>query len=142
MMKTYEQWSARGKQLGWSENATSQAAYQGYVNKFDPNTGKLKTAQPAPQPSSPAPTPLQPAPTPSPQPQSQVQELQNSVSQLQQQIQSQSDAYESQLAEQNALAERMKPRDASQALNNTILTSPFGAKERKKQQTFLTPFGG
>jgi len=137
-MKSYADWSARGKQLGWSENATSQAAYQGYVNKFDPKTGKLKSAAPAP--SSPAPAPMQQAPTPSPQPapQPQVQQLQQSVASLQSQIQSQADAYEA----QKAKLEAMKPRDASQALSSTILTSPFGDQAKKKRQTFLTPFGG
>lgn len=136
-MKSYADWSARGKQLGWSENATSQAAYQGYVNKFDPKTGKLKTAAPAP--SSPAPAPMQQAPTPSPQPAPQpapqVQQLQQSVASLQSQIQSQADAFEAKMS-------ALKPRDASKAFANTILTSPFGEKVKKKAQSFLTPFGG
>lgn len=129
-MKSYADWSARGRQLGWSANETSQAAYQGYVNNV-----RAQQSRPA-QPSSPAPAPMQQAPTPSPQPQ--VQQLQQSVASLQSQIQSQANAYEA----QQAKLEAMKPRDASQALSSTILTSPFGDKVKKKSQSFLTPIGG
>ena len=121
--------------------ATNRA--HGFDSLFAPN-------KPAPKPSviSPPPAPTAP-PTPSPQPprqqqqspqpspSPQTQQLQNSVSSLQQQITSQNNA----LAEAKALAERLKPKDASKALSSTILTSPFGAKEDKKRQSFLTPFG-
>lgn len=132
-MKTYEQWSARAKQLGWSSDQYSQAAYQGYVNNY--NAQQAAPRPPASAPSSPAPTPIQPQQSP------QVQQLQQSVSSLQSQIQQQADDYEAQLAK----AEKMKPGDASKALNSTILTATTGLQEgieKRKRSNFLTPLGG
>lgn len=44
--KSQEQWTARAKQLGWSPDQYSGAAYQGYANKFPES--KRVNATPAP----------------------------------------------------------------------------------------------
>jgi hypothetical protein len=126
-MKTYEQWSSRAKQLGWSSDQYSQAAYQGYVNNM---------SQQQSEPSNPAPRPL-PAPPPLQQ-NDQIIQLGDAVESLQSQIQQQANDYDARIAKMQA----NQPGDASKALNSTILTSPFGAENKKKKGSFLTPIGG
>lgn len=131
-MKTYDQWSSRAKQLGWSESQYSQAAYQGYVNNFKQQQ-QVKTNSQV-QPAAPRP------PAPSPQPPQQTQDLQASIEKLQNQIQEQAN----QSAQAAADAVRRNTRvDASSALKSTILTSPIGDISADKKKTgFLQPFGG
>lgn len=129
-MKTYEQWSSRAKQAGWAKDQYSQAAYQGYVNDFNrPKPQPSEPSNPAPRPL-PAPPPLQQNP--------QIEQLSGAVESLQSQIQQQANDYDAQIAKMKA----NQPGDASKALNSTILTAPFGDQNKKKQKSFLTPFGG
>jgi hypothetical protein len=128
-MKTYEQWSSRMKQVGKPADQYSQAAYQGYVNNMNQPKQQSEPSNPAPRPL-PAPPPLQQSP--------QIEQLSGAVESLQSQIQQQANDYDARIAKMQA----NKPGDASKALNSTILTSPFGDQNKKKQKSFLTPFGG
>ena len=112
--------------MGKGEDQYSQAAYQGYVNNM--NAPKPK------QSSSPAPTPMAP-----PVQNNQFSELQGQLTDLTSQMQAQTDQYAADLAK----AEAMKPKDASKALNSTLLTGTAGVQdEKKKKQNFLQPIGG
>ena len=53
--KSQEQWIARAKQLGWSPDQYSGAAYQGYANKY-PESERINYVEPKPSPA-PAPQP-------------------------------------------------------------------------------------
>ena len=128
-MKTYEQWSSRMKQLGKGEDQYSQAAYQGYVNNMNAPKPKPKPKQP----SSPAPTPMAP-----PIQNNQFEEIQGQLTSLTSQMQAQTDQYAADIAK----AQAMKPKDASKALNSTLLTGTAGIQEKKKKQNFLQPIGG
>ena len=124
-----------------TEGNFAQAEASNVAHGFEP---LFAPPAPPPPPAPPVvtPTPQPPIPpTPSPQPSPQTQELQQSVSGLQQQIADQQASHSTALAEAKALAERMKPRDASKALNSTILTAPGGLKE-KRRSSYLTPLGG
>jgi len=126
-MKTYEQWSSRMKGMGKSEDQYSQAAYQGYVNNMNQQSGGgSSNSNPRPLP---APPPLQTNPN---------ADLQNQVQQLHDAIESQNNQFQSDLAKANA----KKPGDASKALNSTLLTGTAGVEDKKKKQNFLQPIGG
>lgn len=56
--KSFEAWSGRAKELGWSPESSGRAAYEGYLN----NLRSGRTATPAPAPASSAPTPASEAP--------------------------------------------------------------------------------
>ena len=131
-MKTYEQWSSRAKQLGWSPSQYSQAAYQGYVNNMQ------QQSQPAPGGGNPdgSPAPMSYSPPPlQPQPQPQNEDLQQQIKHLSDRLEQQTSAYEAELASAKAKI----PGDASKALNSTILTSAVGLSgdEKKKKLSLL-----
>ncbi len=128
-MKTYEQWSSRMKQMGKSEDQYSQAAYQGYVNNMNAPKPKPSGGGSNPKPISPAPPPLQTNPN---------ADLQNQVQQLHDAIESQNNQFQAELE----AAKAKKPKDASRALNSTLLTGTAGVQDKKKKKNFLQTIGG
>jgi len=123
-MKTYEQWSARGKQLGWAPDQYSEAAYQGYVNNMNSQSVGGGNPGGAPAPTNYAPPPSQ-----------QNEDLQQQIKQLSDRLEQQTSAYEAELASAKAKI----PGDASNAFKSTILTSAtgLGGDEKKKKLTLL-----
>lgn len=107
--------------MGKGEDQYSQAAYQGYVNNMN-----------APKTSNPKPTQMAP-----PVQNNQFSELQGQLTDLTSQMQAQTDQYAADMAK----AEAMKPKDASKALNSTLLTGTAGTQDKKKKQNFLQPIG-
>jgi len=127
-MKSYEQWSARAKQLGWSPDQYSQAAYQGYVNNMQQQSVSGGSSGGSPPPMSYSPPPLQ------------------SNNDVQEQIKQLADALEDQSNQNQALLNKLnqKPVDASKAMNSTLLTGNVGFssdQEKKQKSGFLSPFG-
>ena len=131
-MKSYEQWSARAKQLGWSPDQYSRAAYQGYVNNMQQQSSgggsSGDTSGGSPPPMSYSPPPLEPN------------------NDVQEQIRQLADALEDQSNQNQALLNKLnqKPVDASKAMNSTLLTGNIGIssdKEKKQKSGFLSPFG-
>jgi len=122
-MKTYEQWSARGKQLGWAPDQYSEAAYQGYVNNMKSQSSG----------GSSSPAPLNYAPPPQ---QSNTSELESQIKQLTDKMEAQTNQYAADIANIKAKA----PKDVSKAMDSTILTGTAGtpAEEEKKRKMALT----
>ncbi|NDB93805.1 MAG: hypothetical protein EB165_04065 [Euryarchaeota archaeon] len=125
-MKTYEQWSARGKQLGWAPDQYSEAAYQGYVNNMKAQSVGGGNPGGQSKPLSYAPPPLQ----------SNTSDLENQIKQLADAMEAQTNAHAAEIANIKAKT----PKDVSKALNSTILTGTAGtpAEEEKKRKMALT----
>ena len=136
-MKSYEQWSARAKQLGWSPDQYSQAAYQGYVNNMQQQSvgggssggSSGDTSGGSPPPMSYSPPPLE------------------TNNELEEQIKQLADALEDQSNQNQILLNKLnqKPVDASKAMNSTLLTGNIGFsgdQEKKQRSGYLSPFGG
>lgn len=126
-MKTYEQWSSRGKQLGWSSDKYSQAAYQGYVNNIKQQQSKPSGSSN----SSPAPTQMGPPVVDN------YNDMQNQIKQLTDAIESQNQQMQANIASQNA----KKPSDASGALAPTVLTGAQGLNEEQKKKKYFLQGG-
>jgi len=130
-MKTYDEWSARAKQLGWSSDQYSQAAYQGYVNNMQQQSAGGSSGGSSggsPPPMSYSPPPLQ------------------SNNDVQEQIKQLADALEDQSNQNQILLNKLnqKPVDASKAMNSTLLTGNVGISrddEKKQRSGYLSPFG-
>ena len=124
-MKTYEQWSARGKQLGWAPDQYSEAAYQGYVNNVKSQSVGGGNPGGQSKPLSYAPPPLQ-----------QNEDLESQIKELTKKMEAQTQQYEAEIANIKAKA----PKDVSKALNSTILTGTVGtpAEEEKKRKMALS----
>ena len=147
-MKTYDQWSSRMKQLGKAEDQYSQAAYQGYVNNMNAPKPKPKP-KPKPTPNSNGGGAVRPLPAPPPLKTNPTADLQNQVQQLHDAIEAQNNQIQSDIAKNTAeqaaeqkAKEAKKPKDASKALNSTLLTGTAGVQDKKKKRNFLQPIGG
>ncbi len=136
-MKSYEQWSGRAKQLGWSADQYSQAAYQGYVNNVNAAASAPRPS-PSPPPAPPAvtpPPPPAPAPTPSSNQNTPNVQMQQQVNDLIQQLQAKNTTPTPPPAAAPEPAVEKKPS------TKTVLTQGWQDWKRKGKQSWLEAIG-